>query len=246
VIVAGLDPDDLSDPRAALQGLENAGFVVSLETRATAVTERADVVLPVSLMEQRAGTFLNWEGRDRSFEAAIPRPAELGDLRVLAALADGLGVDLGFRTPAQAKAELLELGAWEGVRAASPATEPGRPVTAGEGQAILATWRLGLDESSAMAGEPHLLATGRKPLLRLGPATAAAAGITDAATIGTERGSITLPVEIVDDMPVGVVWAPGRAPRHGLAENLAAVAGDLVTLAPFDPHRQTEHEGRSA
>ncbi len=234
LIVAGVDPFDLTDPAAALSGLENAGFVVSIETRATAVTERADVVLPVSLMEQRAGTFLNWEGRDRSFEAAIPRPAELGDLRVLAALADGLGADLGFRTPAQAKAELVELGIWDGERVGAPMTEGVPPVTAPEGEAILATWRVGLDDSSALAGEPHLMATARRPVLRLGPATAAAAGISDAATIGTERGSITLPVEIVDDMPVGVVWAPSRAPGHGVAEHLAAVAGDLVTLVPFD------------
>jgi NADH-quinone oxidoreductase subunit G len=234
LIVAGLDPSDLTDPSAALSALENAGFVVSVETRVTAVTERADVVLPVSLMEQRAGTFLNWEGRDRSFEAAIPRPAELGDLRVLTALADALGADLGFRTPAQAKAELLELGPWEGPWAEAPRAEAVAPVTAGDGQAVLASWRLGLDESSAMAGEPHLMATAPRPVLRMGPATAAAAGITEFAAIGTERGSLTFPVELVDDMPVGVVWAPARAPRHGLAENLAAVPGDLVTLVAAD------------
>jgi NADH-quinone oxidoreductase subunit G len=81
-----------------------------------------------------------------------------------------------------------------------------------------------------MAGEPHLMATARPPVFRMGPATAAAAGITNAATIGTERGSLTLPVELIDDLPVGVVWAPTKAPRHGIAEHLAAVAGDLVTL----------------
>ncbi len=230
LIVAGIDPADFADPAAVLAGLENAGFVVSIETRQTAVTERADVVLPVTLMEQRAGTFLNWEGRDRSFEAAVPRPTELTDLRVLAALADALGADLGFRTPAQAKAELIELGPWDGARRIAPSTDPRSSVNPGEGQAILATWRLGLDESSAMAGEPHLMATARPPVFRMGPATAAAAGITNAATIGTERGSLTLPVELIDDLPVGVVWAPTKAPRHGIAEHLAAVAGDLVTL----------------
>ncbi len=234
LVVAGVDPSDLIDPVAALEALERAAFVVSLETRATAVTERADVVLPVSLMEQRAGTFLNWEGRDRSFEAAIARPTEMGDLRVLSALADGLGSDLGFRTPAQAKAELVELSVWDGARALEPTAAPARPVTVADGQAVLATWRVALDESSAMAGEPHLAATARKPVLRMGPATAAAAGITDYAAIGTERGSVALPVELVDDMPVGVVWAPTRAPRHGLAENLAAASGDLVTLVAAD------------
>jgi NADH-quinone oxidoreductase subunit G len=241
LVVAGLDPNDLTDPDAALRGLEQAGFVVSLETRATAVTERADVVLPVALMEQRSGTFMNWEGRDRSFEAAIPRPAEMSDLRVLAALADGLGTELGFKTAAQAKAELRELGTWEGPRAPAPVAEAAPAVTPGQGQAVLASWRLGLDESSAMAGEPHLMATAPRSVLRMGPATAANAGIGDAATIGTERGTITLPVELIDDMPVGVVWVPSRAPRHGLAENLAAVPGDLVTLADGRHHPLAGH-----
>ena len=35
------------------------------------VTERADVVLPVAAVAEKAGTFLNWEGRARLFEAAL-------------------------------------------------------------------------------------------------------------------------------------------------------------------------------
>ena len=46
----------------------------------------------------------------------------MSDLRVLAALADGFGVDLGFRTAAQARAELEELGRWEGERGRRPPT----------------------------------------------------------------------------------------------------------------------------
>ena len=77
-------------------------------------------------MHERAGSFVNWEGRVRPFDAVIPQPNGMSDLRVLAALADGLGVDLGFRTAAQAQAELDELGAWEGERGA-----PGRPMPRG-------------------------------------------------------------------------------------------------------------------
>ena len=67
LVVAGVDPNDFVDPQAALEGLEAVNFMVSLETRASLVTERANVVLPVSLMHERAGTFMNWEGRHRSF-----------------------------------------------------------------------------------------------------------------------------------------------------------------------------------
>ena len=127
LVVAGVDPNDFVDPQAVLEGLEAVDFVVSLETRASLVTERANVVFPVSLMHERAGTFVNWEGRRRSFDIVIEQPNGMSDLRVLAALADGLGTDLGFRTAAQARAELDELGTWEGERAEAPDYPAGEP-----------------------------------------------------------------------------------------------------------------------
>ena len=45
--------------------------MVSLELRPSEVTEHADVVLPVAAVAEKAGTFLNWEGRVRLFEAAL-------------------------------------------------------------------------------------------------------------------------------------------------------------------------------
>ncbi|HMI24940.1 MAG TPA: NADH-quinone oxidoreductase subunit G, partial [Streptosporangiaceae bacterium] len=70
LVVAGVDPADLPDPQAALHALEVAPFVVSLELRASAVTDRADVVFPVEAVAEKAGTFVNWEGRGGSFGAA--------------------------------------------------------------------------------------------------------------------------------------------------------------------------------
>ena len=83
LVVAGVEPGDFIDPQSALEGLERIGFVISIETRASQVSERANVVLPVSLMEERAGSFLNWEGRDRPFGIVIDRPNTVSDLRVL-------------------------------------------------------------------------------------------------------------------------------------------------------------------
>ena len=53
LVVAGVDPNDFVDPQAALEGLEKVNFVISVETRASSVTERANVVFPVSLMQER-------------------------------------------------------------------------------------------------------------------------------------------------------------------------------------------------
>ena len=49
---------------------------------------------------------------------------------------------------------VVELGVWDGHPAPAPAVAPEPASSPAEGQAILATWRMGLDESSAMAGEP--------------------------------------------------------------------------------------------
>ena len=54
LVVAGVDPADLPDPQAALQALEAAPFIVSLELRVSAVTDRADVVFPVAAVAEKA------------------------------------------------------------------------------------------------------------------------------------------------------------------------------------------------
>jgi NADH-quinone oxidoreductase subunit G len=234
LVVAGVDPNDFVDPQGVLEGLEAIGFMVSLETRASMVTERADVVFPVSLMHERAGTFMNWEGRRRPFDIVLEQPNDMSDLRVLAALADGLGTDLGFRTAAQARAELEELGTWEGLRSEAPDYPAGEPSEPDGSSVLLATWRMALDESRALDGEPYLQATARAAEARMSPGTAAAAGIAGVAVISNDRGSMTLPAVIDSEMIDGVVWLPSRTPRLGVPQHLATSAGDLVTLGSAD------------
>ena len=234
LLVAGVDPDDFVDPGAVLEGLEAVGFLISLETRVSLVTERANVVFPVSLMHQRAGTFVNWEGRRRYFDVVIEPPNDMSDLRVLAALADALGSDLGFRTAVEARAELDELGVWEGEPGEPPDYSAGEPAEPNGTTAVLATWRMALDESRAMDGEPYLQATARAAEARISPGTAARAGISSVAVISNDRGAITLPAVVDPEIIDGVVWLPSRAPGLGIPQHLAATAGDLVTIGPGD------------
>ncbi len=240
LVVAGIDPNDFGDPEAVLEGLESVDFVISLEARASLVTERANVVFPVSLIHERAGTFVNWEGRHRSFDVVIPQPNGMSDLRVLAALADGLDSDLGFRTAAQARAELIELGVWDGERSEAPdypallAAELEPADDGGPIPVVLATWRMALDHSRALDGEPNLQATAPEPVARVSPATATAAGLAGHAVIANDRGSLRLPVVIEQDMADGVVWVPSRAFDFEVPLHLAAGAGDVVTLASVD------------
>ena len=233
LVVGGVEPSDFADPAAVRSSLENAGFVISLETRTGEVTERADVVFPVALLEERDGSFINWEGRERPFEVVIKKPNTMTDLRVLAALADALGTDLGIRTTGQARAELAEIGPWEGDRAAAPKLVAGsadRP--SGPNEAVLASWRLHIDDARAIDGEPYLAATGRAPVARLSSGTASGAGIAETVEISTDRGSLRFPTEIVPDMPDGVIWVPAKAPGSGVGEHLGVLAGQIVRIAP--------------
>ncbi|MBM7818865.1 NADH-quinone oxidoreductase subunit G [Cellulosimicrobium cellulans] len=235
VLVGGLELDDLPDPAHARRALEAADVVVSLEVRRSAVTELADVVLPVAPPVEREGAFVSWEGRVRRFPAALASTA-MTDHRVLDALADAAGVPLGLATTESVRAELDQLvgdGAWDGERAAAPDVESTEPPAVAPGTAVLASWRLLLDDARGQDGERYLAGTAKRPVARLSATTAAAVDLFDGdlVRVSTDRGAVTLPV-VVTDMVDHVVWLPLRSPGSSVHAALGAVPGDVVRLGP--------------
>jgi NADH-quinone oxidoreductase subunit G len=230
LLVGGVDPDDFADPDTVLAALDAAGFVVSLELRHSAVTERADVVFPIAPAAEKSGTYVNWEGRHRSFSAALP-PAATPDLRVLDTLADELGIDLGLPTVEAARAELTALGVWDGTHSAAPNVAAAGAPKPGAGEALLAGWRMLLDDGRLQDGEPHLAGTARTPVVRLSVGTADAIGADDGdqVTVSTARGAITLPLTITE-MPDHVVWLPLNSPGSAVHRTLGVTAGALVQI----------------
>jgi NADH-quinone oxidoreductase subunit G len=224
LVVAGVDPADLPDPQAALDAIEIAPFVVSLELRASAVTDRADVVFPVAAVAEKAGTFVNWEGRGGSFAEALKVPDVRTDLYVLGAIADQMDVHLGLPDAASARAELAALGSWRGERPEPPvvttAWPGGSPTDHADGSGAvevrLATWHQLLDSGRMQDGEPSLAGTARPAVARMSAATAAEAGVADGdkVTVATGRGSVTVPAEIVP-MADHVVWLPAAGLPQG-------------------------------
>ena len=234
LLVGGVEPADFADPDAVLAALDAAGFVVSLELRRSAVTERADVVFPVAPTTQKAGAFVNWEGRYRGFESALhgtALQAGQSDHRVLDALADEMGVYLGMATVEEARKELSGLGTWDGKPATGPNVSAPEPAQPGPGQAVLTGWRMLLDEGRLQDGEPYLAGTARTPVLRLSADTAAeiAAADGDEVTVSTSRGSITLPLNITD-MPDRVVWLPLNSPGSAVYRQLGVTLGSIVAI----------------
>ena len=129
LVVGGVELADLSDPAAAARAVQSAEFVVNLEVRASEVSPQADVVFPVAPVAEKAGMFVDWEGRVRSFECVFGDTSALPDLRVLSGIAEEMGAHLGFRTVEQTRAEMAEFGAWDGERVAVPTvpTVPAAP-----------------------------------------------------------------------------------------------------------------------
>ena len=233
LLVGGVEPADLADPDGALAAIEAAGFVVSLELRESAVTALADVVFPVAPVAEKAGSFLDWEGRFRPFDAALSSNAG-PDLRVLAALADELGVDLGMRSSDEARAEMLRLGVWDGQRPAMPELRAPAAPRPEPGEAVLAGWRMLLDDGRLQDGEPYLAGTARLPVARLSAATAAGMGAPAAVTVSTWRGSVTLPLEITA-MPDDVVWLPLNSPGSAVHRELGVTVGAVVRIEAGGP-----------
>ncbi|MCQ4121821.1 NADH-quinone oxidoreductase subunit G [Rhodococcus tibetensis] len=232
LVVGGVEVADLPDPRAALSAVEAADFVVSLELRSSEVTERADVVFPVAPVVEKPGTFLDWEGRPRVFEAALRGTGAMPDQRVLHALAHEMNIPLGLPDAAAARAELGRLNLWDGERPAGPAYSPREVPQPGPGEAVLASWRMLLDSGRLQDGEPHLAGTARTPVVRLSAASATeiGAGEGSAVTVSTERGSVTLPL-VIADLPDRVVWIPLNSPGSAVFRQLAVSSGSVVRVA---------------
>ena len=232
LLVGGVDVYDLPDPEAAMAALDATPFLVSLELRRSAVTDRADVVFPVAPVAEKSGTYVNWEGRHRPFPAALP-PAATADMRVLAALADEVGVDLRLTDAATVRADIGALGSWQGPRASAPTVAAAEAARPGPGEAVLAGWRMLLDEGRLQDGEPHLAGTARPVVARLSATTAAEIGCLDGdpVRVSTDRGELTAPVSVTE-MPDRVLWLPLNSAGCRVHRTLGVTLGATVRIEP--------------
>ncbi|MGH8888153.1 MAG: NADH-quinone oxidoreductase subunit G, partial [Acidothermaceae bacterium] len=231
LVVAGVDPDDLPDPAAARAALSAVPFVVSFELRRSAVTDYADVVFPVAAAAEKAGTYLDWEGRSRTFAASMKDTTMLSDFAVLNALADALDTHLGLPDLRTARAELQAFSTGYSGSVALERLKPSSAATPRNGEAVLASWHELLDAGSLQDNTPYLAATAKPVRAHLSPSTAAQLGLGDgdAVTVSTDRGSITVPV-YVTAMVDGVVWVPTRSAGSHVHATLGVAPGAVVRL----------------
>jgi NADH-quinone oxidoreductase subunit G len=243
LVVAGVDPADLAAPWAAEEAFDrlgsSGGFLVSLELRRSAVSRRADVVFPVAPAGEKAGSYVDWEGRVRPFDVVL-RTTAMSDARVLDALAAAMGVDLGCGDVLEVRRQLAALAGTKVDRPAPPRVAPGEvpvvsaePGVSGRRRAILATWHQLIDLGSLLDGDEYLAGTARPVVAAMSKGTASGLALADGepVTVRSEQGAITLPALLVDDMVDGVVWVPTNSPGSTVRRTLGVPAGAEVEIS---------------
>ena len=230
LLVGGVDPLDGDNSQAALAALEKA-FVVSLEISSSAVTQRADVVLPVAAITEKSGSFLNWEGRARSFDAAVHDSLNRSDLRILSMIAEEMDATVNLATVTAAIKEIASLGKWEGARASLNKVSATSQSAVNGDQFILTSWRRLLDLGTLQQGEENLAGTARKTVAVISPKRAEVMGVVDGdqLKISTSLGSVTLSA-LVENIHDDAVWAPRNSRGSQLLVNLGVAHGAVVTV----------------
>jgi NADH-quinone oxidoreductase subunit G len=230
VVVGGVDAYDLLNSGKALEVLKK-NFVISLEIAHSSVTDVADVVLPVAAVTEKSGSFLNWAGRARLFDAAVSESLNRSDVRILSALADAMGESIMLGTVSAAAREFAQLGKWDGARAPFAPVAAGSAPSASGDQAVLTSWRRLLDMGTMQRGEDNLAGTRRQTVAVISEKRASAVGVAtgDQVRISNENGSITLPV-LVEDIHDDAVWIPRNSFGSQALTALNAVHGELVTV----------------
>ena len=230
LLVGGVDPFDGTNADVALAAFAKS-FVVSLELRPSAVTEHANVVLPVAAVPEKSGTFINWEGRGRSFDIAIEDTLQRSDVRILSILADEIGRPINISTVANAANEFASIGHWDGARAEFGGVSNTSTITVSGDQAILTSWRRLLDSGSLQDGEANLAGTARKTVAVISPKRAAAIGVVDGdlVKISNSKGAIVLPV-LIEAIHDDAVWAPRNSAGSELLRILGAASNSVVSV----------------
>ena len=230
VLIGGVDPLDIST-EALGQLLSPQTFVLSLEISHSAITAIADVVLPVAAVSEKSGSFINWEGRPRSFEKAIADSLTRSDLRILSMLADEMGAPIDLPTVTAAAKELKSIGTWDGATASSPDVSLAPIATPSGDQAILHSWRQLLDLGTLQGGEENLAGTARPAEVVISQSRASSLGVANGENlrVSTARGSIVAPARI-GKISDGDIWVPRNSLGSQCIANLGAASGLLVTV----------------
>ena len=229
VLIGGVDPMDISaDAKVKLA----KKFVVSLEIRQSDITDIASVVLPVAAVVEKSGSFMDWQGSARNFEAAVEQSLNRSDVRILSMLADEIGKPINLATVKSARNEFESIGNWDGSKNSMKPVAATSVINPSSDEAVLNSWRNLLDKGSMQDGEDNLAGTARKSVVVISPARAKSLSVSenDLVRVSNDYGAITLPCSI-NDIEDSSVWLPRNSQSSQLIRNLGTVSNSIVKVA---------------
>ena len=230
LLIGGVDINDLPEGVKTTRALKKS-FVVSLEIASSSVTEIADVILPVAAITEKSGSFLNWEGRARTFDQAVEDSQNRSDVRILSMIADAMGESIMLGTVTASAREFSQLGKWDGARTQLAPVPLVSSAAISGNEALLTSWRRLLDMGTLQKGEDNLAGTRRPTVAVISAqrATSISVKTGEQVRVSNAHGSITLPV-LVEDIHDDAVWVPRNSFASQTLISLNAVHGDVVTV----------------
>jgi NADH-quinone oxidoreductase subunit G len=229
LVIGGVDPMDIS---AEAKIKLSKKFIVSLEIRQSDITDIASVVLPVAAVVEKSGSFMDWQGKVRKFEAAVDQSLNRSDVRILSMLADEIGKPIKLPSVKSARGEFDSLGNWDGPINSMKLRNSAAAKSVASDEAVLVSWRNLLDKGSLQDGEENLAGTARKSILVISHARAKALNVNsgDHVRVSNSYGAITLPCQI-GEIDESSVWLPRNSLNSQLIRNLGVVSNSIVKVA---------------
>ncbi|MGZ5301387.1 MAG: NADH-quinone oxidoreductase subunit G [Actinomycetota bacterium] len=248
LFLVGVDPlRDYPDAALATRALQNVERKVVQSLELGSLEPYADAFLPAAAFLEKTGHVTTWEGRSQRISpirgaAGISLP----DWEIFASLALASGGDLGFETLDELDEEMGRLLAPHepGERTVAD-TAADRRVT-GEGELLLFTYPLLVDEGRLSERADELKAALEdEPSLEIHPNDAKGRGLIDGgrATVRTAAGQAELPVRVTDHVAEGAIFVPFNQP--GFAAN-TILAGSFSIAAVVEPVETLEVEPEAA
>ena len=228
VLVGGVDPFDIS---ADAKLLLSKKFVVSLEIRESDITDIAQVVLPVAAVVEKSGSFVDWQGKSREFDAAV-ESLNRSDVRILSMLADEMGRSINLPSVSAARKEIASLGNWDGNKPEMKRSAAGNEIKVGTDEAVITSWRNLLDKGSLQEGEDNLAGTARATtaVISQNRATALSVKSGELIRVSNTYGAITLPCTIAD-IDDSAIWLPRNSANAQLIKVLGTVGNSAVKVS---------------
>ncbi len=231
LVLLGADPlDDFPDKALAKKAFENVATVIAVDCFFNESVKQSDIILPVAMLGEVQGSFLNLEGRLSPLLAKVTAPDNAqADWIWAAEIASGLGVNIGFETLEELRSEISATVPafadidWSKLHSADdgPVLSSDRtwnlefsevaslPADPGYGLRLLVDHKL-WDQGTMVANSSSLAGLAEDFYVRISPEDIRNFGLTKSDTVVIEVGSLSAEVAFVADarVPVGTLWAP--------------------------------------